>query len=316
MYVRTTTLGMSDRLVSQMMGNQSSLLETQVQLASMKKITKPSDNSVDAAQILNLEKQQDKIDTYKTNIVTAREQISMLDGSLGRVIDVLQRANELTVQASNQIYSRDQLIAIKGEIDQISASIVDFANTQYSGQYIFSGNNVTYPAYTKEADGSIVYNGSSGSQDSQRTLEIMEGVQLPLNVVGSDIFGSYHAGDGTPADPPSGTGMFKALSDLSTALALDPPDVTKISAQLGPVKDALNTANNIRTQYGAFSSKRLDMTESYLTDLSLSIAEQKSGLEDIDMVKAITDLNNQNYAYQASLSSASKSLQISLLNYI
>ncbi|MDD3238282.1 MAG: flagellar hook-associated protein FlgL [Candidatus Gastranaerophilales bacterium] len=318
MYVRTTTLGTSDRLVSQMMANQSALLNTQIQLSSQKRINRPSDDCVDAAQILSLGRQQDKISTYKDNINTAREQINMLDSSLAQVINVAQRANELAVQGSNGVYSKDQLGAIKTEIDQITASVMDFANTQYNGQYIFAGNNVSSPAYTKGADGSIVYQGSSGSQDSGRTMEIMEGTYLALNVNGSDVFGSFTPSDTTvdPAIPSQGSGLFKALGDLSESLALDPPDSQKISESIGTIKDGLNTINNVRTEYGSYASTRLNMTESYLTDLSLSVTEQRSNLEDLDMIQAITDYSNENYAYQASLSSVSKTMQISLLNYI
>lgn len=316
MYIRTSTLSNTNRMLSQLMGSQNALLESQIQLSSQKRINKPSDNSVDASKILTLGNQQNKIATYKTNIATAREQLNMMDSSLAKVIEVLQRANDLNLQGSNQTYSHEQLMAMKGEIDQITASIVDFANTQYNGQYIFSGNNTATPAYTIQDDGSIVYNGTSGNSDSTRSLEIMEGVNIPLNVIGEQIFGSYQAADEAAGTPASGNGIFKALSDLSNALAAEPIDIDNIQAQLQPVQDGLNNVNNIRTQYGAYSSKRLDMTESYLQDLTLSLTQQRSDLEDLDIVKAITDLTNNNYAYQASLQATASSMQISLLNYL
>lgn len=319
MNIRTTSLGLSDRMVSQLMTSQASLLDLQIQMSTQKKVNKPSDNSVDAAQILVLQKQQNQIETYNTNISTAREQLNMLDSSLGRVIDVIQRANELTIQGSNETYNAAQLVGIKGEIDQIKESIMDFANTQYNGQYIFSGNNTAYPTYTMAADGSVTYNGSDSASDSPRSIEIMDGVSIPLNVNGLNIFGEYQYEVLTTSGvsvPESGSGLFQALSKLSTALGQDPPDFNGIRAQIEPLQDGLNTVNNTRTQYGSYSSKRLDMTQSYLSDLSLSLSEQQSGLQDLDLVKAITDLNNQNYAYQASLQTTSQSLQVSLLNYM
>ncbi len=317
MNIRATSLGLSERMVNQLMFNQNSLLDLQIKMSTQKSVNKPSDNSVAAAQILVINKQQNNIETYKANISTAREQLNMLDSSLGRVIDITQRANELALQASNETYSSEQLKGMRGEVEQIKQAIVDFANTQYNGQYIFSGNNVSYPAYTISADGSVMYNGSNSTADSKRTIEIMEGVEIPLNVNGVDIFGYYDAtttSGGVVVG--SGSGLFKALSDLSNALNEVPPDVTKISAQMKPIQDGLNTVSNIRTEYGSYSSKRLDMTESYLTDLSLSLTEQRSGLEDLDLVKAITDLNNQKNAYQASLQTTSTALSLSLLDYL
>ena len=313
MNIRTTTLGYSDRMVNQLMNSQSSMLDLQLKMTTQKNINKPSDNSVAAAQLLVLNKQQNSIETYKTNIATAREQLDMMDSSLASVLDLVQRANELAIEGSNETYSASQLKGLKGEVDQTIQAIVDFANTKYNGQYIFSGNNVAYPAYTVADDGSVVYNGSNSAADSQRKIEIMEGVEVPLNVNGVDIFGYY---DNSVPTAPGGTGLFKALSDLSKALGEDPPDVTAISAQIGPIQDGLNTVNNIRTQYGAYSSKRLDMTESYLSDLSMSLSQQKSAIEDLDLVKALTDLNNQTYAYQASMQTMSVALKLSLIDYM
>lgn len=322
MSIRVTNLGLSERMLSQLMTNQSSLLDLQIQMSTQKKINKPSDDSVAAAQLLTLNKQQNQINSYKTNISTAREQLNMLDSSLSKVIDSISRANELTVQASNETYNKDQLTGIKGEIDQIKAGIMDFANTQYNGQYIFAGNNTSSPAYTMAADGSIKYSGSNNPADSPRSIDIMDGVSVPLNVKGIDIFGEYNAAvmtAGGVSVPESGSGLFKALSDLSNALGASPPDLdgpNGIRAQLKTVQEGLNTVNNTRTQYGAYSSKRLDMTESYLTDLSLSLSEQQSGLQDLDLVKAITDLNNQTYAYQGALQTTSQASRLSLLNYM
>lgn len=329
MNIRTTNLGLSDRMVSQLMVNQSNLLDLQIQMSTQKKLNRPSDNSVDAAQLLTLNKQQSQISSYNSNISTAREQLNMLDSSLGKVIDNITRANELTVEASNETYNADQLIGIKGEIDQIKAGIMDFANTQYNGQFIFAGNNTSDPAYVMAADGSVTYNGSNSAADSPRSIEIMDGVSVPLNVNGLQIFGSYKAAHVSTSGvttggvainvPASGSGLFKALSDLSIALGASPPDLNGpdgVKAQLAKIQDGLNTVNNTRTQYGSYSSKRLDMTESYLSDLSLSLSEQQSGLQDLDLVKAITELNNQNYAYQGSLQVTAKSAQLSLLNYM
>lgn len=319
MNVRTTNLGLSDRMVSQLMVNQSNLLDLQIQMSTQKKLNRPSDNSVDTAQLLTLNKQQSQIDSYKTNISTAREQLNMLDSSLGRVIDNIQRANELNLQASNETYNADQLRGIKGEIDQIKAGIMDFANTQYNGQYIFAGNNTAEPAYVLSADGSVKYNGSNSPLDSPRSIEIMDGVSIPLNVNGIDIFGNYQAqvsAGGVIITPESGSGLFQTLSKLSNALGATPPDIASIKKQMAEMKEGLNTVNNVRTQYGSYSSKRLDMTESYLTDLSLSLSEQQSGLQDLDLVKALTDLNNQNYAYQGSLKVTAQAGQLSLLNYM
>ena len=323
MYIRTTTTGTTSRMLSQLMSNQSDLINTQIQISSQKRVNKPSDDAVASSQILQLNKQLNKIDSYLSNINTAKDQVATLDGALDNVTDVIQRANELAMQAANGTYNNDQLKSMKSEIDQIIASIVDFSNTQYNGQYIFSGNNTSTPAYTIGTDGSITYNGTDGSNDSQRTMEIIEGVYIPLNITGNSIFGYYkpEVPPTDPMDPSTGTpaegnGILGALSALSVELDKNDPDRAAVSSMLGDIKNGLETVSTTRTQYGAYSAKRLEMTESYLKDLILSIEDQRSGLEDLDVAKAMTDLANKNYAYQASLQTTAQNLQISLLNYM
>jgi len=61
---------------------------------------------------------------------------------------------------------------------------------------------------------------------------------------------------------------------------------------------------------------RLDVRETITTNVSLSLTERRSTLEDADAVKAIMDLQNIENAYQAALSSTATVLNISLVDYL
>ncbi len=315
MSVRITNLSLNSGSVSKLNGLLSNLSDLQTKISSQKEINKPSDNAISTSKILTINSQLDKIGVYNTNISTAQEQISTMEGALSSVTDQLQRVYELTVQASNQTYSGSNLSAIKEEIGQITASIIDFSNTQYNGQYIFSGNNTGQPAYTMGSDGSIVYNGSNSSTDeATRSIEIMDGVYVSLNINGGDIFGNYDAT--TDPDNPTGSGIFGTLGALSDLLGTTPPDYDAIASQLSPLKQGIDDISNANTRYAAASASRLDMTTSYLSDLTLSLKEQKSNLEDLDIVEAATKLSTQTYAYQASLKAINQTMNLSLLDYM
>jgi flagellar hook-associated protein 3 FlgL len=60
----------------------------------------------------------------------------------------------------------------------------------------------------------------------------------------------------------------------------------------------------------------MDMRENILQDLNITNTERLSKIEDADITQAILDLRAKEVAYQAALSSASKVLQMSLLDYM
>lgn len=58
------------------------------------------------------------------------------------------------------------------------------------------------------------------------------------------------------------------------------------------------------------------MTENILSGLDLNQKERLSNIEDADIAELMTDLNKQEIVYQAVLTSSSKIMQMSLLDYI
>lgn len=318
--IRTTTMGAQNQLMSYIAENQAAYIKAQQEMSSQKKISKPSDNAADASEIININKDKANIKTYLDNISTAKVQTNLIDSVFGQAISDLQDAHDYALEASNSIYSTEQLAAIKSSVDQITAGMVDLANTSYNGQYIFSGSNTGTKPYSITADTSVVYDGSLSSANDTRSLEIYDGEYIELNVNGDSSFGSYVPpvvdGTGTITTPSSGSGAFKALGDLSFALGQDPPDYEAIRDCLAPVEDAINEVNLKRTEVAGYGGQRLELTESYLENANLNLTEQKSNLEDLDMTEASTNLMNKYYAYQASMQATSQGLSLSLLNYI
>ena len=132
-------------------------------------------------------------------------------------MSMLQRAQELTVQASNGAESATDLSSTADEIDQLADAIKQEANTQYNGQYIFSGTaSTTQPYSTATGD---TYQGNTAAV----TRQIGPGSTLQVNVDISSVLGSgTSANDGKlldtlrsiAADMRSGTSA--GVADLST----------------------------------------------------------------------------------------------------
>lgn len=274
-------------------------------------------DAVSTVNILNTSKKLNQLNGYNKNMTLAQNELNVLDSSLGSVGDALQKANELATQAANGTCDQNELDNIKTQVDQLLNSVIDLSNTNYNGNYIFSGANTSQEAYSVEPNGNIVYNGTPSTGQWQRYVQIADGVEEPINMTGDTIFGSYTAAVGTEGTPgyvaPSGTGIIGTLKLLSNALAKG--DSASITSSLDSIKTNLDDVSIQRTTFAAISN-RFDLTTNMNTNMIDVLTEYKSSLQDVDMTSALTEMASQQMAMQASLSATSKILSISLLDYM
>ncbi|AFP30600.1 flagellar hook-associated protein FlgL [Marinobacter sp. BSs20148] len=160
------------------------LNKTDEQIATGKRVNRPSDDPVAAARILKLDQEVKRIETYERNAQLANNRLGQEESAISSSLDILQRVRELTVQAGNGSLSANDRLSISSEMKERLQQLAQTANTQdASGEYIFSGFQGGSPAYAKEA-GEWTYQGDEG----QRMLEIDDGVTVAISDNGKGIF--------------------------------------------------------------------------------------------------------------------------------
>jgi flagellar hook-associated protein 3 FlgL len=109
------------------------------------------------------------------------------------VVNDLQRARELSIQANNASMTAPDRHAIAVELSAILESIIAAGNTQdASGEYIFAGFQSDTRPFTQTSSGAA-YNGDDG----QRFMQVSANVQIAAGNSGSDVFMSAAAGNGS-----------------------------------------------------------------------------------------------------------------------
>lgn len=196
MLMRTTTLGTQTTMMNYIASGQSRYYELSEESASGKKLTKPSDDPSGAKNVINANTRLNQLSNYTDNMKLAQNELDVLDDTLSSLTNSVQNGIDLSTQAANGSYSTKDLSNIKIQIDQITQNIVDLANTQYNGNYIFSGTSTSTPAYTvtKDASGNITnitYNGTPSTGEYQRYVTISDGISVTVNTTGDQIFGDY-----------------------------------------------------------------------------------------------------------------------------
>lgn len=176
-----------------MQAQQSELHRTEAQLASGKRISKPSDDPTGAAKVLDLNSTIGVIDQFSRNVAGAESALAFEENVIAGVNNSLQRVRELAIQGNNASNSDVDRQAIAQEIYQKLDELTSLANTRDArGEYIFGGFSVDTPPFA-EISGNIVYQGDQG----QRFIQIGEGTQTAVGDSGESVFARIPSGDGT-----------------------------------------------------------------------------------------------------------------------
>jgi len=210
MRVSTTWFNLNATL--QMQNQQGQLAKTQEQVASGKRITRPSDDPIGSVRALELGRALQKTDQYDRNANIAQNRLQTQESTLDEVGNILQRVRELTVQGANGSQGDDSRKFIANELRELREAMVDLANTKDSSDnFIFAGYQGSTQPFSPTSGG-VEYNGDEG----QRTLQIGPNRFLTDGNPGSEVFMRIREGNGTfkaeASEGNQGTGVIKNTS--------------------------------------------------------------------------------------------------------
>ena len=310
-YQRITNNYINENVLNNLLTNRTVLMELQKKIASGKEIDRGSDDVFSAISILSSNSSLGKIDSYLNNINTAKSELETADRAILTAVDATHKARELTIMALNATSGDEELKIIGNQIDQLINQVKDIGNTKYGSKFIFGGKTTSAAPFTSPVDGEVEYIGSpEGSHE--RNIEISEGITVAVNLSGDAVFGYYYE------DPPGTVneqGLIATLTKLKNELNNANPDKELIRERLGDLDTDLATLLNTQSSVGCLLA-RLDITTKIHENNQISLTDIKSGAQDIDFTKTISDLKFQETALQASLKVSARILQPSLMNYL
>lgn len=168
--------------------SQGNLVDIQQQLATGKKLLRPSDDPIGAAQVIRLTEELDKITQYQRNNDLTSSSLEQQETALRTINDAVNRARVLTVQSGNGILGAPDRKAIGAEIEQIRNQVLDLMNTRSaSGEYIFAGYQSSSQAFefNPSATGDKV---SFLGDDGENQIQISDSVKIQSTSSGKSIF--------------------------------------------------------------------------------------------------------------------------------
>jgi flagellar hook-associated protein 3 FlgL len=300
---RITTQMTTASVLSSINNVQDQLATTQEQLSTGLSINQPSDNPYGASLAVQLKNQMAGLTSYNSSITDGTAWTSAADTSMSNVMSMLQRAQELTVQASNGVESSSDLSASADEIDQLADAIKQEANTQYNGQYIFSGTaSSTQPYSTSTGD---TFQGNT----SAVTRQIGPGSTLQVNADLSSVLGS-----GTSANDGKLLDTLRSISaDMRSGTSAGVADLS--STQITNLQNSLSSLTQVQANVGA-AQNRLSLASDRIQGLQNTDTTALSNDEDVNMATAMTTFSNQQAAFTAALKAGANIVQSSLMDFL
>ncbi|MEE4284142.1 MAG: flagellar hook-associated protein FlgL [Pseudomonadales bacterium] len=166
----------------QTLGAQTAL--TQQQIGEGKKLVRPGDDPVGAARVIGIKQELGARDQFVRNTDAADVQLSLEESTLAQVTELIQRVQELTLQAGSGVQTQQDRAYIAAEISARFDELMSLANSRNSsGQYLFSGFKGAVEPFSSNGN-EVVYQGDAG----QRKVQIDRGQFVAINDSGEKLF--------------------------------------------------------------------------------------------------------------------------------
>lgn len=185
MVERVTGQAIQRTVLSNIFRISEDLFRAQQEVASGKRILKPSDDPSGLRDSLSLRTSIGQEKQFIRNIDNNKIFIQSTDTALQSVGLGLTRAKELAISELSGTSTAETRGFAAVEINQIVSQILEAANTQVKNQYIFAGTNTRTAPFAASASGAV-YLGNT----EKFNIEIAEGIVLGVTVPGSEALGT------------------------------------------------------------------------------------------------------------------------------
>jgi flagellar hook-associated protein 3 FlgL len=300
---RITHSMVTSSLLNNLNSSLASLERTGEELSSGKTILEPSDNPYGASQVIDLQSQLDGLSSYATATQDGISWTNTASSALSSINNVVARVRELLVQAANGTNNQSDLNTVAQEVEQLTESVKQDANTQYAGQYVFSGTSTTTAPYQPGAGDE--YHGD------HETISRAIGPGATVTISGdiSTLLGNGEAsGDGKLLDTLRTIAKNLRGGTAEDREALGSTDLTKIDANTETLRQLQSAAGSTTDQLQTALARN--------EGLQTSITESLSNTQDTNIAATSVAYANEQAAYQAALRASAKIVQESLLNFL
>jgi flagellar hook-associated protein 3 FlgL len=302
--MRITQNMMSNIFTNNLRRQTEAMLQRQEQIASQKRINRPSDDPGGMGRVLAGRSSLSAISQYTDNIKQGKTRLEFTEETLKLVDDLVQQARRIGEEKSGGGVTAAERSLAAGQVQEIYDQVLQLANSKFGDRYLFSGDRTGTAPFVRDD----AYNATYQGDDGRFKIPIADHVVVDIDADGRNYF--QNEADG-------GVNIFDELRDLINGLENTDwaAGSTQIRATVDPLQNAHVQIMNKRSEAGP-KLYRLQATEEHWTNVKTTVQNAIGREEDVDVAQAVIELKNLETAYESTLAAASRIIQPSLVNFL
>lgn len=295
--MRVSNQLLTNEILSALNANRSELAKVNRQLSTQRTVNDPSDNPGAYATSRELEARISRNELYQNNIQSGIEEARVATESIDLMADQLRELKRLSTQGASDVLDPQGMITLADRVAGIRETLVQQANKNINGRYLFAGTEIQTKPF--EVSGiNVTYSGN----DETLEVAVSEGTTVETSVNGTDLF-TFNGSDN----------VFDMIERIETALRNN--DSQGVNAELDAITEAVGAVSSRASELGN-NINRMEFSYYEFESSNLALTSNVSRLVDTDYAEAISRFQNLQTAYEASLSSSARLLQLSLVNFL
>ena len=301
MEMRVATFALSDQMIASALRTQSIMANEQIQESSGVKSEDFAGYGSDAQSVVNLQVSVTRAQTYIDAATQADSKVQVMYSAVGSVTTLITNLRtQLSAATTGSSTSTASLISSAQDMLQEMGSIL---NTQYDGEYVFSGANTsTAPVDLTSFDsgtGSLSTADTSYYQGDSETASVR---------VADDQAVDY----GVTADNSAFEQVMRVLKYIANSSSLSSSDIT---SALDIASDALDATSVVQSKLSDASSQ-IENASSRQTDYKSYASTLASDLTSVDVAAVTAQLSTYQAQLTASYAAISKIQSMNLASYL
>ncbi|HTS18873.1 MAG TPA: flagellin [Verrucomicrobiae bacterium] len=312
--MRVTTNSISDTLIYQIDRVSANEQKLENEATTGLAVQNPSDNPGAMRSILDLEAESSAVTQYQANITQLQQQATTASSAMQSLQSIISQASTIATEADGTTNQSD-LNNYATQVSQLIQEAAQAMNTQFEGNYLFSGTLNSTPPYVVNQNSSgqvtsVAYQGNT----SVPSIEVAAGTTLSVLPVGANTTGSGPGGLVT--DSRTGADLFNHLISLQNDLLAGNASTINGADLSNLQNDSDNVTQQIATN-GALQQRMTAEANIAQTQVA-SLSQLTSSQADSDLASVMTQLTQTQTAYQAAVQATVgfQDLQMSILNFL
>jgi flagellar hook-associated protein 3 FlgL len=271
---------------------QNRMNTTESQLTSGIRISQPSDDPAQVGDVLQLQSDIGMATQVTTNLNGVQSAVNTASGVVQDAVSLLDQARSLAAEGASTTLTSTQRTAMAAQAEQILDTLVTDSRATFDGQYLFSGDNPSQPAYQVDLSSP---NGVDRLITAPATTLIQDssGVTFAVAKTAQDLFDHRNPDDSLAPD-----NVFAAVNSLRVALANN--DQAGVTAAATSIQTAQNYLNQQGAFYGAVQNRitnALDVAQKFQLQSQTALSSER----DTNVAAAATDLTQEQLSMQAAM---------------